>query len=97
MTPNEKLDAIDVMIEPVYPPIIVRRAVTKNLYLRPGRFIPIFTPTLFPFEREGQRVWMTPESAHANRVVGCLHYQWLRLVRYAKEKRWTRLAHSRPR
>lgn len=96
MTPtNEDLDALDVEIEPHYSGCVIQGLDTKDLYTRPGKFIPVVgdpRDALYPFRREGQTVYMTPKSAHYQGVIGCARYQWLRL------KGWLRgLLLARPR
>lgn len=67
---------------------------TRNLYSRPGRLIKVDRPMHVPIKRDGQTVYMTPESAHGSGLIGCLHYQWLRLVRYLKGLRGFLLART---
>jgi len=39
----------------------------------------------------GVRIYMSIESAHDQHLIGCFHYQWLRLVKGLKD---VLLAHS---
>lgn len=93
---NEQLDAMDILIEPVYPEL-ARLKTLRVANLRPGRIIPIDGSPLHMFRDRGHLVYMSPASAHAKGVIGCFHYQWLRFIHFWKENPWTRRANFKRR
>jgi len=88
------LDALDVVIDPIYHPVQCEmRLNDENLFVRPGRVIPVDGPLtqerLYAllddvYKQGGNIEWgfITLEVAREKGLIGPLEYSWRRLLRW---------------